>query len=369
MFALRKFIPRVHLLHRWNSTEGIPHLPVMADEVIQALNPQSGKTYIDMTFGAGGHTRRILEAAKDIKVIAIDRDPDALYYATKLADEFPGQLIPLLGRFSDVLGLMNSIEMPERSVDGILFDFGCSSMQFDRGDRGFSINNNGPLDMRMDKRRDPSQPTAADVLAKVSEEDLSKIIKIYGEEKKAKKIAHEIIEFRHSCKRIETTHELARIVASCFNESHHLDPLTRPMHNATKTFQAIRIFVNNELNEINYGMYAAEKLLKPNGRLVTLTFHSLEDTIVKRHIAGNVVDGLVSGVPLQFFSHLTNKNTEIVESVHESAWHPIYKHVLLPTPAEVHLNSRSRSAKMRAALKNPIANADTIDAKRHKEIC
>lgn len=327
------------------------HVPVMLKEVIKALNPKAGQTFIDMTFGAGGHTRKILQSAPNIKVIALDQDADALQLANQLAAEYPNQVTPLHGRFSELPDLLKSIDIPAASIDGILFDFGCSSMQFDRGDRGFSLKKNGPLDMRMN--RDPSVPSAADVLAKISEIDLYKILKVYGEEKKAKKIARAIIDVRYSLKRIETTHELAAIVASCFEQPSHLDSLYRPMHNATKTFQAIRIFVNNELNEINYGMHVAEKYLKPNGRLVTLSFHSMEDTIVKRHISGNVVEGKANAMPLKFISHMTLNDKETIDALMESNWKPMYKHVLTPSLDEIEVNPRSRSAKLRAAFRIP----------------
>lgn len=352
-----RFVPMAIRLRPFSSAEPsqpvapAPHVPVMVKEVIAALKPESGKTYIDMTFGAGGHTRRILQTAPDINVIALDRDPDALHYAHQLADEYPNQVTPLFGRFSDLPELLTSIDVPAASIDGILFDFGCSSMQFDRGERGFSINKNGPLDMRMD--RNPNTPTAADVLAKINEIDLYKIIKVYGEEKKAKKIARAICDVRYSFKRIETTRELANIVASCFDEYFHMDSLDRPMHNATKTFQAIRIFVNNELNEIDHGIHVAQKYLKPNGRLVTLTFHSLEDTIVKRHIHGYVIEGKINTLPLKYISQIMAPDKETLDEIMDSKWESLYKHVLTPSYDEIELNPRSRSGKLRAAIKKP----------------
>lgn len=327
------------------------HLPVMSREVIKSLKPESGKTYIDMTFGAGGHTRKILESAPNIKVIALDRDPNAKTYMDIMCENYPNQVIPLCGKFSELPSLLTSIDIAEESIDGILFDFGCSSMQFDQAERGFSINSNGPLDMRMSKNQYPDEPTAADVLATIDESDLAKIIKVYGGEKKAKKIARTIIDVRYALKPIRTTHELASIVASCFDENFHLDPLNRPMHNATKTFQAIRIFVNNELNEINYGIQCAEKYLKPGGRLVTITFHSLEDTIVKRHIQGQVVQGVANAVALKYVSQMEICEENIIENFMKSMWRPLYKHVIIPSPKEVDLNPRCRSAKLRAAVK------------------
>lgn len=328
-----------------------PHIPVMAREVMKTLKPESGKTYIDMTFGAGGHTKKILESAPDIKVIALDRDPDAMKYMEIIGEKYPNQLVPLCGRFSELPSLLKTMNIPEESIDGILFDFGCSSMQFDQPDRGFSISSNGPLDMRMDKNRYPDEPTAADVLATIDEDDLIKIIKVYGGEKKAKKIARAIIDVRYALKPIRMTNELANVVASCFDESFHLDSMKRPMHNATKTFQALRIFVNNELNEINYGLQCAEKYLKIGGKLVTLTFHSLEDTIVKRHIQGQVVQGVANALSLRYVNQMEVCGKETIDNFMTSMWTPVYKHVIIPSPKEIDLNPRSRSAKLRAAIK------------------
>lgn len=332
-----------------NIFEPPPHIPVMAREVINSLNPENGKIYIDMTFGAGGHTKKILETAPNAKVIALDRDPDALKHIDKLNSKFPNQIIPLRGKFSDLPELLTSINIERSSIDGILFDFGCSSMQFDQAERGFSINKDGPLDMRMDK--DPDTPTAADVLGTIEQEDLYKIIKYYGEEKRARIIAQTICDVRYACKPIFTTHELARIVNSCFSESVQRDKLNRPAHNATKTFQALRIFVNNELNEINYGLHCAEKYLKVGGHLVALTFHSLEDTIVKRFLLNQVIGGVVNALPLKYINRMEIQTADKIEEFMGSNWVSLYKGVIIPSPKEIDLNPRSRSAKLRAASK------------------
>lgn len=328
-----------------------PHIPIMAREVIHSLKPEPGKIYIDMTFGAGGHSKKILETVPDTKIIALDRDPDANIYMDELNKMSPNRVIPLCGRFSELPSLLESINVATGSIDGILFDFGCSSMQFDQAERGFSISANGPLDMRMDKNRYPDEPTAADVLATIEETDLAKIIKVYGGEKMAKKIARTIIDVRYALKPIRTTNELASIVASCFDENFHLDSLNRPMHSATKTFQALRIFVNNELNEINYGLHCAYEYLKVGGRLVTITFHSLEDTIVKRHIQGQVIQGLANILPLKYVNQMAVCEKNTIEEYMQSCWKPLHKHVIIPSPKEVDLNPRSRSAKLRAAIK------------------
>ena len=326
-------------------------MPVMADETLEYLKPSGKQIIIDMTFGAGGHTKRILDSSPDVKVIALDRDPAAHNLAQEMTETYPNRLIPFLGRFSELPTILTQLNVHQNSVDGILFDFGCSSMQFDEADRGFSISKNGPLDMRMDKDRYPDQPTVAEILSKIEENDLARIIKVYGEEKNAKKIARAIIDARYAVKKLETTRELSDLVYACCGGELRVDKLHRPTHVATKTFQALRIFVNNELNEINYGMILAEKYLKIGGRLITITFHSLEDTIVKRHLMGNIVDDVANPVPLKFTSHMLCHDKTHVDSLMETNWQQLHKHVLTPRFEEVEDNPRSRSAKFRAAIK------------------
>lgn len=335
------------------------HVPVMADEVLAQLLPRAGGLYIDATFGAGGHTRRILRCSPDCRVLALDRDADAHRLACELQREYPDRLTPLLGRFSELPALLAARGIRAGSVDGILFDFGCSSMQFDRAERGFAISRNGPLDMRMDGDRIPDQPTCADVLARIDEPDLARILKVYGEEKNAKKIARAICDMRYSLRRLQTTRELAELIASCFGDgtvAHGADKLGRPAHLATKTFQALRIFVNDELNEINYAMLVAGHFLRPRGRLVTLTFHSLEDTIVKRHMAGHLLGGAHGGqtanpVPLRYCAHgaVVAERERDVRELMASRWEQLHRHVLVPAAEEVERNARARSAKLRAA--------------------
>lgn len=328
-----------------------PHIPVMLSETVDYLNPGEKQTILDMTFGAGGHSRKILESAPNIKLLALDRDPVAYNNAINLSKEYPDQVIPLLGKFSDLPKLLSEHKIRRNSLDGILMDCGCSSMQFDTAERGFAISKNGPLDMRMDLNRCENTPTAADVLAKASEEDIYKILKVYGEEKQAKNIARAIVESRYLFKKLQTTEELADLVNSCFTSEYRLDKLQRHSHNATKTFQALRIFVNNELNEINYGMILAHYYLKLGGRLITITFHSLEDTIVKRHLMGNLIENTANPIPLKFISHLTCTEEGTMKELMESNWKMLHKHVLVPKMAEVDENPRSRSAKLRAAAK------------------
>jgi 16S rRNA (cytosine(1402)-N(4))-methyltransferase len=206
-----------------------PHEPVMAEEVVSYLSPRPGELYLDMTSGGMGHSQLLLDAAPNVTVLCLDRDPVAYEMAVEMSKKYcKGTVIPLLGRFSELPELLKQQKIHQHSIDGILFDFGCSSMQFDEGDRGFSISKNGPLDMRMDGDRLPNSPTCADILAKIDEHDLARIIKVYGEEKHAKKIARTIIEARHSFKKLETTKELADIVAAACSsgcDDHRLDKL------------------------------------------------------------------------------------------------------------------------------------------------
>ena len=332
-------------------SETASHLPVMVEESLEYLKPVSANVILDMTFGAGGHSKKILESNPTITLLAADRDPICSRHMEQLSEMFPGRVVPLLGKFSDVPHLLKQKGIGQNSLDAILFDFGCSSMQFDIAERGFAISKNGPLDMRMDGDRNPDSPTAADVLAQASEGDLYRIIKYYGEEKMARKIARAIIEARYMFKKLTTTDELAELVDYVCGNQVRLDKLQRRSHNATKTFQALRIFVNNELNEINYGMIIAQRYLKLGGRLVAITFHSLEDTIVKRHLMGNVVKNTANTLPLKYCNYSTYVEQSVLESVMELNWKMLHKHVILPSLQEVENNPRSRSAKLRAAVR------------------
>ncbi|XP_036145149.1 probable methyltransferase-like protein 15 homolog [Monomorium pharaonis] len=364
----RYFVNRIHILQARTNFQGSVnvrrysfkydvsvdrnfHVPVMAQEVLEYMAPSPGKVYIDMTFGAGGHAIRLLEHSPDIKIFALDRDPLAYEHAKDLSQKYPGQVIPLLGKFSELPQLLEQYNVQENSIDGILFDFGCSSMQFDIANRGFSLSKDGPLDMRMDGLRCSEQITAADVLERATEEDLVRIIKIYGEEKRAKKIARAIIEARYMFRKLETTKELAQLIESTLGGEIRKDSLGRFSHSATKTFQALRIFVNNELNEINYGILLAQVYLKLSGRLITISFHSLEDTIVKRHISGNIKDNVANTVALKYAHYGKVFDKDDIEKLTTTPWKMMHKHVLIPTAEEIETNPRSRSAKLRAIMK------------------
>ncbi|XP_014249872.1 probable methyltransferase-like protein 15 homolog isoform X2 [Cimex lectularius] len=213
--------------------------------------------------------------------------------------------------------------------------------------RGFSISRDAKLDMRMDGERFPDNPTAAEVIKYADEEDLVKIFKIYGEEKLAKKIARGIIEARYMFTPVSTTFELASLVANICDNKYKKDKLQRPTHVSTKIFQALRIFVNNELNEINYGLAVAHKFLKIGGRLVTISFHSLEDKIVKQHMIGPETSNNL----LRHKSHISVSSEEEMSKITNNKWVMLNKHVVTPTETEVQTNPRSRSAKLRAAVK------------------
>ena len=249
-----------------------PHAPVLLNEVVAAVAPMAGALIIDGTFGAGGYSSAILDAAP-CKVIAFDRDPRAISAAGKVAAKYHGRLILIERPFSNLGEAL--AERGIDAVDAVVLDLGVSSMQLDEGERGFSFMRDGPLSMRMDG----SKPDARDVVNNAEERDLATIFRVYGEERKAGRIARAIVVAREVGE-IDTTARLAEIVARA-NPPRPTDRI----HPATRVFQALRIFVNDELGELARVLIAAERLLKPAGKLVVVTFHSLEDRIVKRFIA------------------------------------------------------------------------------------
>uniref|UniRef100_A0A8C5L819 12S rRNA N(4)-cytidine methyltransferase METTL15 n=1 Tax=Jaculus jaculus TaxID=51337 RepID=A0A8C5L819_JACJA len=309
-----------------------------------------------MTFGSGGHSRAILQEESDIILYALDRDPAAYAIAEQLSELYPNQIRPMLGLFSKAEALLVKSGVQPGTLDGVLLDLGCSSMQLDAPERGFSLRKDGPLDMRMDGGRYPDMPTAADVVNALDPQALASILRAYGEEKHAKKIASAIVQAR-SIYPITRTQQLASIVAGAFPPSAvyaRKDLLQRSSHIATKTFQALRIFVNNELDELYTGLKTAQKFLKTGGRLVTLSFHSLEDRIVKRFLLG-------ISMTERFNLSVRQKVAQAAQSGsdHESmisvraplAWELMHKKVLTPEKQDIQENPRGRSAKLRAAIK------------------
>ncbi len=303
------------------------HIPVMLNEVVESLQPKSGAIYVDGTFGAGGYSRAILENA-DCTVYAIDRDPDAYNRAKKMAEEFTGRLIPIKGCFGSVKELLSSLDV--KKVDGIVLDIGVSSVQIDSADRGFSFQADGPLDMRMSKQG----MSAADVVNNLSEKELADIIYKYGEERASRRIAKRIVEERVKVP-ITTTLELAEIIHKVLPRNFKTKKDT-----ATKTFQALRIYVNNELEELEKVLEDAEQLLSSKGRLVVVSFHSLEDGIVKRFLKTH------SGLSPKGSRHMPH-----IPDERDPSFKLEGKGIIKPSNDEVKVNPRARSARLRYGLR------------------
>ncbi|XP_075534010.1 12S rRNA N(4)-cytidine methyltransferase METTL15 isoform X3 [Dermacentor variabilis] len=271
--------------HQCTTENGYFHTPVMLQEVIQSLGIQQGQTFVDLTFGAGGHTKHILAAAKGVRVFALDRDPIAYRRAQDMAKQYPF----------------------------------------------------------------PDEPTAADVVNSLDYDSLVQVLKLYGEEKRAKKVAQAIVDSRFLMKSLRTTTELARIVEVALDDTvRSVDSLGRPSHLATKTFMALRILVNNELNELHWALGLLRQWLRqPGGRLAVLTFHSLEDRIVKRHFQGVDVSEPVD-IAQRFRNAAVWHSAEEMVSERQCYWQPLGP-LQLPSRAELERNPRSRSAKLRVA--------------------
>jgi 16S rRNA (cytosine1402-N4)-methyltransferase len=298
------------------------HIPVMLREVLSQLSPKDGALYIDGTFGAGGYTRAILEAA-NCKVISIDRDRNAIAAGASLVQEFSGRLTLIEDRFSKLDEVARSLGYDQ--VDGIVLDIGVSSMQIDEFARGFSFRGEGPLDMRMEQ----SGVSAADVVNRADERTLFRIISTLGEEKFARRIAHAIVEVRKE-RPIETTGALAEIARRVVRgKPGEIDP-------ATRTFQALRIYVNDELHELRAALLAAERALAPGGKLVVVSFHSLEDRLVKLFLAARATAPAVS-------RHAPAMRAK------PATFKLLTKKPLAPSEQESNENPRARSAKLRAA--------------------
>ena len=249
------------------------HVPVMLPEVLAALQPERGGIFVDGTFGAGGYTSAILANPK-AQVIAIDRDPNAIAAGQALVANSGGRLRLVQGAFSNLRGLVE--DLSHSNVDGVVLDIGVSSMQIDEAARGFSFMRDGPLDMRMSQ----DGPSAADYVNKLEADDLANIIFVYGEEPRSRAIARAIIKAREEAK-LQTTFDLVKAVERATGPQRAKERT----HPATRTFQALRIFVNAELDELAAALCGAEEILAEGGRLVVVTFHSLEDRIVKRFFA------------------------------------------------------------------------------------
>jgi 16S rRNA (cytosine1402-N4)-methyltransferase len=304
------------------------HIPVLLAQVLEHLSPRDGETYIDGTFGAGGYTRAILEAA-DCRVLAIDRDPAAIERAKALRAEFPSRLTAVEARFSTLDAVAEGEGLAP--VDGVVLDVGVSSMQLDAPERGFSFQTEGPLDMRMSQRG----ASAADVVNGADEETLARILYVLGEERRSRAVARAIVAAREA-QPLQTTKALADVVARVFG-GRKVDG----RHPATRTFQALRIYVNDELGELAKALGAAERCLKPGGRLVVVTFHSLEDRIVKRFLSER------SGKESHGSRHLP---TQSIKSKPPS-FRIVNPRPLTPSKGELEVNPRARSARARVAVR------------------
>jgi 16S rRNA (cytosine1402-N4)-methyltransferase len=300
------------------------HIPVLDRQAVAFLNPREGGIYVDATFGAGGYSRAILDTP-GTRVIGIDRDRSAITGGFALVEQAAGRLTLVEDRFSNLANICESQGAPR--IDGVVMDVGVSSMQLDEAARGFSFRNDGPLDMRMGH----DGVTAADVIAKASETELANIIYIFGEERHSRAIARAIVAARKQAP-VMTTRTLADIVARVLRSK------PGEIHPATRTFQALRIFVNRELEELHLALAAAERVLKPGGRLAVVSFHSLEDRMVKNFLGqrakaagGSRHQPAVAKVPPSFVV--------------------LTKRPVTPGKDEIAANPRARSAKLRAAMR------------------
>lgn len=313
-----------------------PHYPVMLPQVMAALGGKAGEVYVDGTFGNGGYSEAFLKA-EDCSVIALDRDPSVQPRAASLADEYSGRVKFIQTPFSQ----MNTLNIAP--VDAVVLDIGVSSMQLDQAERGFSFMRSGPLDMRMGS----VGPTAAMAVNQLGHGDLAILFKMYGEERQAGRIATAILRARETAPFV-TTEDLAGLIETTIGRANGRAGKTHP---ATRVFQALRIFINDELGELYSGLCAAEQILKPGGRLIVVTFHSLEDRIVKlffRRRAGEVSGG-------------SRYIPQAVQSAQPASFALPKRGAVKPSKDEVEENPRSRSAKLRSGVRTEAAPMSSND--------
>lgn len=303
-----------------------PHRPVLIEEVVEALAPQAGKLIVDGTFGAGGYSRALLE--RGASVVAFDRDPTVVRFAEALAADFPERFRLVQRRFSEMEEGLREIGVD--ACQGVVLDIGVSSMQLDEAERGFSFMRDGPLDMRMG---DEGQ-TAADLVNTAEPAELARILYVFGEERQSRRIAAAIARRRVE-QPFTRTLELAEFIEQALGGRRGAK-----VHPATRSFQALRIAVNEELSELEAGLVAAERALKPEGRLCVVTFHSLEDRIVKTFLAvraGRTPSGSRHAPPREAHA--------------QPSFSLLFNGAQAPSEAEVAANPRARSAKLRAAVR------------------
>jgi 16S rRNA (cytosine1402-N4)-methyltransferase len=305
----------------------IRHTPVLLQTMLRVLDPKAGQRFIDATFGAGGYSRGILEAA-DCEVLALDRDPTAIAGGKGLQEEYAARLRLVQTAFSNLGDAAGSLGWT--GADGVVFDLGVSSMQLDEAERGFSFMRDGPLDMRMSREG----LSAADVVNTFEKDELANLIYEFGEERRSRAIAAAIMKAREA-EPFQRTSQLADLVARVLGRRHD-----DSKHPATRTFQALRLFVNDELGELERALAGAERILKPGGRLVAVSFHSLEDRIVKRFLAER------SGKRAAVSRYLP-----VREETAAPTFQLIDRHGAEPTDEEIKANPRARSARLRWAIR------------------
>jgi 16S rRNA (cytosine1402-N4)-methyltransferase len=306
---------------------GAPHRPVLLRETIELLAPERGGLFIDGTLGLGGHSEAILEASADARVIGIDRDREALEWAARRLARFGPRFRAVHANFRDIAQVVE--DASERDVSGVLVDLGVSSLQFDAAHRGFSFRHDAPLDMRMDAESD--EETAADLLARLTEEEIARIIFEYGEERRSRRIARWIVERREKGEPVTTTQDLAGLVARAVGTRR-----TGRIHPATRTFQALRIAVNRELDNLGEFVETAIDLLQQDGRFASISFHSLEDRIIKRtlrRLAGHCE---------------CDPRVPVCSCGARRAVEILTRRPIQPVQEEIDENPRARSAKLRA---------------------
>ncbi|CAF3377560.1 unnamed protein product [Rotaria socialis] len=316
------------------------HIPVLLDHVLKILCHTEKQIFLDLTFGAGGHTKGLLNCNGNSIAYVLDRDQNSIELAREMAKEYPNRLFPFHGQFSE---LKNIFKHKQNFFDGILLDAGTSTMQLNDAKRGFSFRHDGPLDMRMNTKS--KSINAYDLVNRLDETALSRIIRLYGEDQRHRKIARCIYQWRSTFGSISTTTQLANVIkVGLGGSASDVDKLNRPIHPATKTFQALRIVVNDELNELYNGLEQAYTLLKPGGTLLCISFHSLEDRIIKRHFQGIVLHAD------NVSSNLDEKSLS-VQAENQVRYHLQTKKITEADDNELDGNPKARSAKLRYGIK------------------
>ncbi len=307
-----------------------PHRPVLLQESVALLAPERGGLFIDATLGLGGHSEALLEASANVRVFGLDRDHEALRFAVERLARFGERFRAFHSNFRSIRQVVE--EAGEQDLSGVLADLGVSSLQFDTPERGFSFRQDAPLDMRMDAGSEDE--TAAELLARLDEEEIARVIYEYGEERRSRRIARWVVERREQGRPVETTKDLADLVARAVGYKR-----TDKIHPATRTFQALRIAVNAELESLNEFLETAIDLLKPSGRLAVISFHSLEDRIVKRTLQ-RLSGKCECGARMPVCTCGARRAVEVLT-----------RRPVVPTEEEADVNPRARSAKLRACQK------------------